>query len=174
MRLCFEKDQYGGKRMTKVTVRHSPECDVALADAEAYEIKNSEFIRAAIIYYHSSGGWKTSVPADDADKSIHFNEENAASDTTTDMMSDSPKADTSQTEFNDVEKVRSWQQLSSPQLQRMRTNPESTDGIRTNPWLLALSALAIVVIVYIVYRRPWEPRSILKAVASGRRRPFTR
>ena len=139
--------------MTKVTVRLSPECDAALADAEAYEINNSEFIRAAIHYYHSSGGWKTSDPPRDADKSISFNEENATSDTTADMMPDRPKAETSETGFNDVEKVRSRQQLLSPQLQRLHANHQSAGGIRTNPWVLAFSALAIVVVVYIVFRR---------------------
>jgi hypothetical protein len=160
--MSFDQNNTGGRSMTKVTVRLSPECDAALADAGAYGINNSEFIRAAILYYYSSGSWKPPVPAGQADKSICFTEECAASDNTSDMMSDRPKAETSQFGSKDVEKVRSWQQLSSPppQLKCLNANPRSAGGIGKNPWVLAISALAIVAMVYMAFSRSWEPRSI--------------
>jgi hypothetical protein len=138
--------------MNRLTVRLSPECDAALADAEAYEINNSEFIRASILYYHSSGSWKTPVPAGHADKSISSKEEYAASDMMSATMSDRPRAETLQSEFKSVDKVRSWQQLSSPQLQRLDANPQSAGDIWANTWVLALSALAILAVLYLAFR----------------------
>jgi len=74
--------------MSKVTVRLSVECEAALAEADKNGINNSEFIRAAIIDYYSSGTWREPAKLDEAVESISIQEKVIATDKLSDRPSD--------------------------------------------------------------------------------------
>jgi hypothetical protein len=138
--------------MTKVTVRLSPECEAALAEAKALGINSSEFIRAAILSYHSSGSWKTPATFEQVENSISFKEKDTASDTTSDRTSDTPEPPASEARSPGVERVLAGQQLSSSPLPQPPAYPQSSASEWMNFYIFALTALAVLAIVYLAFR----------------------
>lgn len=131
--------------MTKVTVRLSPECDAALSEAEGSGIKNSEFIRSAILNYYSSGKWRTPAESDQAEDSTSV-KEIQISDLASDKMPDEPNGDTAKFESLKIEETKVGQQMYPPGLHQHLAYPQS----RSNRWRYLVSPLVILAVIVII------------------------
>ena len=131
--------------MTKVTVRLSPECDAALREAEGSGIKNSEFIRSAILNYHSSGKWRTPAESEQAEDSTLI-KEIQMSDLASDKMPDEPKGDTAKSKSLKIEETKVGQQMYPPGLHQHLAYPQS----RSNRWTYLVSALVMLTVIVII------------------------
>jgi len=92
--------------MNKVTVRLSAEYEAALSEVNKNGIDNSEFIRAAILHYYSSGTWREPAKLDEAVESIPIQEKVIATDKLSDRPSDRCITEALDAGFPQTEKVQ--------------------------------------------------------------------
>ncbi len=146
--------------MTKVTIRLSPECEVALAESEACGINNSEFIRAAILKYHSSGSWREPVELNQVEKSMPIKKEDITSDITSDgasdIMSDKASdeilADAVEDRSHQLERARGGQQISSPHLRHQQSCAQTVCRDGMNLLELALILVVVATTIHLAFR----------------------
>ena len=134
-----------------MTVRLSTECEAALAEADKNGINNSEFIRAAIVDYFSSGTWREPAKLDEVVESIPIQEEIIASGKLSDRSSDRSTTGAFEAVFPQPERVQKGQKMTCLSSSQWPAYPGSVSRGRKDLLRFALVLVGAVAFIYLVY-----------------------